>query len=46
MCIAVAVAPSAPAAISPQRQQVAQFALPAVYRSTLSEIATPPPRFS
>lgn len=46
MCMAVAVAPSAPAAISPQRQQVAQFALPAVYRGTLSEIATPPPRFS
>jgi hypothetical protein len=44
MCMVVAVAPSTPAATSPQRQQMAQFAAPAAYHGSLSEIATPPPR--
>jgi hypothetical protein len=44
LCMAVAVAPSTPAATSPQRRQIAQFATPAAYRGTLFEIATPPPR--
>jgi hypothetical protein len=46
MCMAVAVAPSAPAEVAPPRQQMAQFAPPAVYQGTLTEIATPPPRHS
>lgn len=46
MCMALAVAPSAPAELLPPPQQVAQFAPPKAYRGTLSEIATPPPRRS
>lgn len=46
MCMALAIAPSAPAEVPPPRQQLTQFAPPAVYHGTLSEIATPPPRFS
>jgi hypothetical protein len=44
MCMALAVAPLAPSEAAPPQQQVAQFALPAVYRGRLAEIATPPPR--
>jgi hypothetical protein len=46
MCMAVAVAPSAPAQSSPPRQQVAQFSAPQTYRGLPAEIATPPPRGS
>ena len=46
MCMALAVAPSAPAEISPSRQQMAQFAPPQAYRGLPAEIATPPPRHS
>jgi hypothetical protein len=44
MCMALAVAPSAPAELSPPRQQMAQFARPKTYRGLPAEIATPPPR--
>ena len=44
MCMAVAVAPSARAEAPIVRQQVTQFAAPAVYDGTPDEIATPPPR--
>ena len=46
MCMALAVAPSAPAEISPSRQQMVQFAPPQAYRGLPAEIATPPPRHS
>jgi len=46
MCMALAVAPSAPAEISPSRQQMVQFAPPQAYRGLPAEIATPPPRNS
>src|SRR5437764_12059482 len=46
MCMALAVAPSAPAEISPSREQMAQFAAPQAYRGLPAEIATPPPRHS
>ena len=46
MCMALAVAPSAPAEISPSRQQMVQFAPPQAYRGLPAEIATPPPRRS
>ena len=45
-CMALAVAPSAPAELLPARQQRVHFAAPKTYRGTLSEIATPPPRRS
>jgi|SRR5438552_17390282 len=46
MCMAFAVAPSAPAELSPPRQQMVQFAPPEAYRGLPAEIATPPPRHS
>lgn len=46
MCMAVAVAPSAPTELVPPRQQIAQFALPKTYHGLPAEIATPPPRRS
>jgi hypothetical protein len=44
MCMAVAIAPSAPFDLSMPRQQVAQFPAPVAYDSGPHEIATPPPR--
>ena len=44
MCMALAVAPSAPTEMAPPRQQIAEFAPPKAYHGLLAEIATPPPR--
>jgi hypothetical protein len=46
MCMAVAVAPSAPAEMLLPRQQIAQFAPLKAYHGLPAEIATPPPRRS
>lgn len=46
MCMALAVAPSAPAEALAPRQQLAEFALPKTYHGLHAEIATPPPRAS
>ena len=46
MCTTIAVAPSAPAEMSPPREQVAEFAAAQVYHGLPAEIATPPPRRS
>jgi hypothetical protein len=46
MCMALAVAPSAPAETAVPRQQIAEFAAPKVYHGLPAEIATPPPRRS
>jgi hypothetical protein len=46
MCMALAVAPFAPAEDRMPRQQIAGFVPPQAYHSLPSEIATPPPRFS
>jgi hypothetical protein len=46
MCMALAVAPSAPGATRLARRQIAGFVPPRAYRGTLAEIATPPPRRS
>ena len=46
MCMAVAIAPSAPADVQPLSAQVTQFALARTYHGTLAEIATPPPRLA
>lgn len=44
MCMAVAVAPSAPTGAMPVRRQIAQFVTPRPYQGVRTEIATPPPR--
>jgi len=44
MCMALAVAPSAPAEMAPPRQLIAEFAPPKSYHGLSAEIATPPPR--
>jgi hypothetical protein len=46
MCMAVAITPSVPAELSPQRRQIAEFASPKAFHGLLAEIATPPPRGS
>jgi hypothetical protein len=46
MCMALAVAPSAPVEAPPILQQMAQFAPPRTYHGLPAEIATPPPRHS
>ena len=46
MCMAVAIAPSAPADVQPLRAQVTPFAIAKTYHGTVAEIATPPPRLA
>jgi hypothetical protein len=46
MCMALAVAPSAPAEALQQRREMPQFASPQAYHGLPAEIATPPPRRS
>jgi hypothetical protein len=44
MCMALAVAPSPPAEVLPQRREMPQFASAKAYHGLPAEIATPPPR--
>lgn len=44
MCMAVAIAPSAPDELLPVTKSAATFALPTSHKGFLGEIATPPPR--
>jgi hypothetical protein len=44
MCMALAVAPSAPSEPLQQRRELPQFASPKAYLGLPAEIATPPPR--
>jgi hypothetical protein len=45
MCMAVAIpAPRAPSEVRVPPQQIAEFAIPALYTGNPHEIATPPPR--
>lgn len=46
MCMAVAIAPSAPGELPITTQATATFALPKSHKAYLGEIATPPPRRS
>ena len=46
MCMAVAIAPPAPADVQPLSAQITQFGLAKTYHGTLAEIATPPPRLA
>ena len=46
MCMALAVAPSAPAEVLQQREEIPQFAASQAYHGLPAEIATPPPRRS
>lgn len=46
MCMAVAVAPTAPASVSEPKHADAYFAVPQSWHGYLGEIATPPPRRS
>ena len=46
MCMALAVAPTAPAETATLLRQIAQFAPPKAYHGLPAEIATPPPRHS
>jgi hypothetical protein len=46
MCMAVAVAPAAPAVLPHVPQAAAIFTLPRTYHGFVAEIATPPPRLA
>jgi hypothetical protein len=46
MCMAVAVAPTAPAQLGEIHHQASYFAVPRSWHGFLGEIATPPPRLS